>query len=422
MKTIALAVQARPVPQHPPADTGWSLRKLLDAPHRLFFFSGLVNLVFASAWWCLLLASRLPGSAGLLPGGGAVSVMHPLVMIFAFFPFFIFGFSFTAGPRWLHVAAQGLRSYLPPAIGMGVSVPAFLIATFAGTALQVACLVAYLVCFARLWQLFLSMVLASRADDKVHAWLLVAGLGAALLILVAGIAGIGLERDLRPLVRAAGIWAFLVPLFCAVCHRMLPFFTASALPDTFLWRPWWLLIILQCGAWLHGTMDYADAHRWIWLVDLPLAMACFAMVWRWGLLQSLRNRLLAMLHLSFVWLSIGYALSALQSLLLVAGVNALGSAPLHAVTIGFLASIALAMVTRVTCGHSGRTLAADNITWWVFLIFQTTTLLRVAAEVFPAYYSGLVFLAAALWLACFGVWAVRNLPTYLRARADGMPG
>ena len=60
-----------------------------------------------------------------------------------------------------------------------------------------------------------------------------------------------------------------------------------------------------------------------------------------------------------------------------------------------LASIALAMVTRVTCGHSGRTLAADNITWWVFLIFQTTTLLRVAAEVFPAYYSGLVFLAHA---------------------------
>ncbi len=426
MKRIPLSVQttAPPPTQRtgPPIDSGWALRRLADAPHRLFFFLGAANLVLASLWWCLLLVSRSAGMSSQLPGAGAAAAMHPLVMMFGFFPFFIFGFGLTAGTRWLNVTNPPLRAYLLPALGMGAAMAAFMLATFVGPIASAITLLLYAACFAWLWKLLLSMVLASRADDKVHAWLLVGSLGAALFTLAASIVAISLDLDWRPLVRAAGIWAFLVPLFCTVCHRMLPFFTASALPDTAMWRPWWLLFVMVAGALLHGIADFAGAQRWVWLVDLPLAGACFAMVWRWGLMQSLRNRLLAMLHLSFVWLSIAYTLSAIQSLLLLAGLAVLGSAPLHAVTIGFLASISLAMVTRVTCGHSGRTLAADNLTWAVFLVFQSTTVARVAAEVFPPYYSALVTLAAVIWLGCFALWCARNAPIYLRARADGKPG
>ena len=176
------------------------------------------------------------------------------------------------------------------------------------------------------------------------------------------------------------------------------------------------------GAYLHGLLEYFSATRWLWLVDGQMAFIGFTMVWRWGLLQSLRNRLLAMLHLSFVWLAIGYTLSFVQSIAAHAGLAVLGLGPMHAVSIGFLASIAIAMVTRVTCGHSGRTLAADGVTWSLFLVFQSAAVARVAAEVFPAYYADFIAFASVIWFACFGVWVWRNAPIYLSPRADGVAG
>ena len=176
------------------------------------------------------------------------------------------------------------------------------------------------------------------------------------------------------------------------------------------------------GAYLHGLLDFFAVTRWLWIVDGPMAFIGFMMVWRWGLIKSLRNRMLAMLHLSFVWLAIGYTLSFMQSLLAHAGVTALGLGPMHAVTIGFLASITIAMVTRVTYGHSGRTVAADSVTWVLFLVFQSAAISRVAAELFPAHYAGFIVFASVVWFVCFGVWGWRNAPIYLSPRADGVAG
>ena len=89
---------------------------------------------------------------------------------------------------------------------------------------------------------------------------------------------------------------------------------------------------------------------------------------RWGFAQSLSNRLLGMLHLGFVWYAIAFAIAGVHALLLLAGAAGLGYAPLHAFTVGFASSLVMAMVTRVTCGHSGRMLAADTPTWRLFML------------------------------------------------------
>jgi uncharacterized protein involved in response to NO len=153
-----------------------------------------------------------------------------------------------------------------------------------------------------------------------------------------------------------------------------------------------------------------------------MAVAAASLAVRWGIAQSFANRLLAMLHVGFAWLGIAYLLHALQSLLRLAGIEALGLAPVHALTIGFLASTALAMVSRVSCGHSGRTLAADRLTWCAFWLLQCAAVLRVMADIWRGAYGGLTLAAAALWLACFAAWSWRYLPAYWRPRADGRPG
>ena len=67
------------------------MRRLADAPHRLFFFLGTVGVLAASTWWLVAMLLR---HVPLLIGvdiRGISSHLHPLVMIFGFFPFFIFG-------------------------------------------------------------------------------------------------------------------------------------------------------------------------------------------------------------------------------------------------------------------------------------------------------------------------------------------
>ena len=62
----------------------------------------------------------------------------------------------------------------------------------------------------------------------------------------------------------------------------------------------------------------------------------------------------------------------------------LGRAPIHALGMGFFGGMLVAMVTRVTMGHSGRPLRMDRLTLVCFLVLQVGALLRVLSEVFTA--------------------------------------
>ncbi|HEY9198503.1 MAG TPA: NnrS family protein, partial [Gammaproteobacteria bacterium] len=134
----------------------------------------------------------------------------------------------------------------------------------------------------------------------------------------------------------------------------------------------------------------------------------------------------AVLHVAFLWFGIGMALYALESLLLLGGVGvSLGRAPLHALGIGLIAGMTLAMASRVSLGHSGRALIADNLVWLCGWGLHLSALLRVFGDLpVGAQLAGLpiTFLAALVWLASVLPWAAQFAPIYLRPRVDGRPG
>ena len=104
----------------------------------------------------------------------------------------------------------------------------------------------------------------------------------------------------------------------------------------------------------------------------------------------------------------------------------LGLAPLHVYTMGYLGSTMLAMVTRVSCGHSGRTIAADNFVWRLFWLLQLTIVARAVAAVLlqfiPQWGLALVASAALGWATVFIAWALRYGHWYGTPRPDGRPG
>ena len=416
-------------------DPHWRASHLLLAPHRLGFFLAMVVLVAAGSWWALVQLDRISPVLSL-PYALSPSLAHGAVMTFGFIPLFFAGFLFTAGPKWLGV---------PPLTPRQLRVPLLLQASgwllcLTGAHLHGLTALAGLVlaCAGLFWvtALFWGLIRRSRADDQVHA----RTVGAACIVGCLSLAGLALslllgEPDVARACVLTGLWGFVVVVYVSVAHRMIPFFTSSAMPRIDAWRPFWVLWLMLAVAaaevmavWveLDGPLQGTAGTVWSGARGAFELAAGGVLLWLavvWGLVQSLKNRLLAMLHIGFFWLGLALVLGGLSQwwgLVQDAPVLALGS--LHALTMGCLASLMLAMVTRVSCGHSGRALVADNMIWTLFWLLQAATLLRIAAAAQTALAGWLLLAAALLWAGVMGVWGVRLGNWYGRLRADARPG
>ncbi|MBY4599370.1 NnrS family protein [Ottowia caeni] len=427
--TAAPARKAKPEPVKGP----WRLSMLMVAPHRLGFALAMLILIAASLWW---LAVQLDRASGVLGLTVAVSptLTHAAIMVLGFMPLFFSGFLFTAGPNWLRVAPPTAQR-LSGALGLqAVGWLLWLVGahTLAGVALLG--LILALVGLAWMFMLYWSLVRQSTVEDRVHAKAVGWG-GVVGVVCLAGVAwahATGQVDWALVFVRTA-LWGFIVVVFVAVAHRMIPFFTSSVLPLIEIWRPFWVLwLMLGVAAWevLAVWVDFAapSAQAWpAWTVICIVVEAVTGgvLLWLavvWGLVQSLKIRLLAMLHVGFVWFGLALLYSAVsQGLWLATGRPVLGLGALHALSMGFLGSIMIAMVTRVSCGHSGRALVADNLVWGLFGTLQAVVGIRLLAAVegMPAW---LTMLAALGWATVVSIWGVRYGNWYGRPRIDGKAG
>lgn len=396
------------------------------APHRVMFLSGTVQALAVMTFWSLDVGAHY---AGLWPAPAwpllsmfPAPLLHALLLACGMFPLFIFGFILTAGPRWQGMGDLSQRHFVPAflllasgwlLVWVALLIPQLLVA---GLALALGGWIAV--------ALTLTRIARFRATDREHivyvalaGWLGAAGLG-AFLVFAAG-AGLPWAR----LGIALVIWGFLLPVFLTVAHRMLPFFTSSVVRGYVLHRPAWALRVLLGGSVVHGVLAMLERPQWLWLADLPAMLAAGRLSWLWWNRAALDNRMLAVLHIAFAWVAPAFALFALQSLMWTAMPDLLGQAPLHALTLGFFASMLLGMASRVTLGHSGQAVAADQVMWGAFCLMQGAAMLRVASElpVLPGAHL-IVWLSSVLWLAAFALWAGRYAPAFWRPRSDGRPG
>jgi uncharacterized protein involved in response to NO len=133
--------------------------------------------------------------------------------------------------------------------------------------------------------------------------------------------------------------------------------------------------------------------------------------WRGAATRS--ETLLAILHVGYGWL--------------VLGVAALGwadvdpafplSAAIHALTVGAIGTMILAVMTRVSRGHTGRRLSADTATTLAYALVTLAAATRIGAALAAAAREDLLLAAASLWIAAFGLFALHYAPFLLRRRA-----
>lgn len=405
--------------------THWKI--FTAAPHRMMMFGGTVQLVLALIFWGAELTGRYTGLWDPFETVIPTTFAHGFLMFYTLFPFFLFGFLMTTYPRWMNGPLIPAQRYVTAFLLLAVGTLLFYLGLFLHTVLLALALLILLAGYSTalfaLWQVYHTAPARSRFHETIlNGALVAAWLGVASYLLWLWTA----NWMLLDFTLTAGLWWFMLPLALTVCHRMIPFFSGAVLPDYTLYQPRWSLAAMVACAAAHGLLELAGLQAWLWLVDLPLALLALHHSRRWGFWRSFQVRLLSILHVAFLWVTLGMGLYTLQSLdLLLTGTAMLGRGPLHALTIGFLTSLTLAMATRVTLGHSGRPLQADAFTGVLFWGVGVVAVFRLLSEwpglgFTPAAHLNLA--AAAVWLVAIGAWSLRFGPIYLRPRADGAPG
>ena len=235
----------------------WRPSQLLLAPHRLGFFLAMCLLLCSGLWWALVQVDRTTGWLGL---GYAVSptLIHAALMTFGFIPLFFAGFLFTAGPKWLGVAGPEARDVLPSSMLQALGWLLWLVGGHTHQALAlVGVALAALGLGMQTWR-FWGLVRISSQSDRLHAKVVAAAAGMGVLSVTSMAVATALGHvDLALACVLSGLWGFVVPTYLVVAHRMIPFFTSSAVPMVHAWRPFWVLWVMLAAAGLEWKIGRA---------------------------------------------------------------------------------------------------------------------------------------------------------------------
>jgi uncharacterized protein involved in response to NO len=399
-----------------------SARRLGAAPHRLMFFAGAMNVMLAMAWWAAwLVHARWPDVVSVRYPSVFPGWLHAFVMQYQVLPSFIFGFLLTTFPKWLKQPEVTARQFVP----IGVAMMSGQLATLAGALATHSLIVVGAMLTLVGWSAALAVLMPMLWREQGTTWHARSCVGALLL----GYAGI--VAFCAFLLQASPSWAvvsmklgsfgMLLLVFVTVAHRMFPFFAGNAVAGYVPWRPMWLLAAVWSAVLLHLVLALAGALPWLWIPDGALAVLASMAWWRWWP-RGRKPGLLAVLFLALAWLPIAMALYAVNSIVHAStGVPRLGLAPAHALFIGFFGSALVAMVTRVTQGHSGRPLVMPAAAWFTFVAIQLVAVARIIADLTSdpvAWFA----IAAVGWIVAFAPWIVRLGRIYLTRRLDQKPG
>lgn len=140
---------------------------------------------------------------------------------------------------------------------------------------------------------------------------------------------------------------------------------------------------------------------------------------RWGFQHCASVPLLWSLHLAYIFIPIGFLLLALHSVGLIGNV----SAALHSITVGAIGGMILAMISRVTLGHTGRQLTPPRLITLAYVFICLAAIVRVIIPIwFAGFTSWGITVAGILWVLGFSVYAYFYVPMLLTTRVDGRPG
>ena len=321
-------------------------------------------------------------------------------MLFGFIVAAIAGFLLTAIPNWTgRMPLQGL----PLTVLVGVWVIGRLAvgaSAWVGAGIAAVLDLSFLML---LLGVVLREILAGRNWRNLAMPLVLGGLLVANALTHTDAVGLAATS---PLGQRLGIGTVIL-LIGLVGGRIIPSFTLN-----WLKKRGELNLPARFGALDRGALGLTATALGIWVAvpESPISGAALiaaggaslVRLVRWRGDLTLAEPLVWSLHLGFAWVGVGLLLVGLSTILpdvpLAAG--------LHALTVGAVGGMTLAVMTRAILGHTGRLLRADRWTSAIYLLIAAAGVLRVAAPFLTDVYLLLLWASGLAWSAAFGLFVV----------------
>lgn len=378
---------------------------------RPFFLSASLFSVVAMLLWALFWSGN-----ALLPMYGHPIWWHAHEMLIGFTGAMIVGFLLTAVQNWTGVpgvngwklasiffawlAARFLLLFASPHFAWMIIDQAWLILALSYLAIPIM--------VRRQWRnLFFVPLLCMLLFLNIRMHGVTLGWGTV------GLRGIALQ-----------IVLLIAVLMSVMGGRVIPFFTARGTQTEPITRiPWcehlalWPMWLVFLAAVVINPELPSSWFGWLCVVS---ALAQIPRILRWRSLKTVRIPLLWMLHLAFYATILGVLLIGLSQLM---PQSVSYSIAVHVLTVGGIGCMVLAMIARVSLGHTGRILQTGK---WIQLAFVALVFALCVRTLLIAFFPSLTMqayvLSALLWALSFGIFAVVFWPILTRARPDGHPG
>jgi uncharacterized protein involved in response to NO len=376
---------------------------LLQIGLRPFYLGGAVFGSIAIALW-------LMGWHGkLIVGHGAMTglMWHVHEMIFGFVAAIIVGFLLTAVRAWC--ARDTLR---------GASLAALWVLWAAGRLLVwsgpelVAAVVDSLFLFVTA-AVVLRVLLATNNRRNLLLAAALALFGCLNVLFHWAVIAGRLDFALRIAYAAIGVIVFFVAV---ITGRVVPMFTKNAVPGFTFERFQWVEALAAPAVALTLFADAAGAPAGVVIVAACVTACVHAVrLYGWRSWRVGNRPIVWILHVSCLWIPVGFAMLALSAAGMVAH-----SLALHVLTVGAIGGAIIAMITRTALGHTGRTLIAGPWEQSCYWLMIGAVVLRAFGPLVPGVpYSAWVDASGTLWIVAFAAYTIRYLPYLLSPRADG---
>ncbi|MGO8865831.1 MAG: NnrS family protein [Alphaproteobacteria bacterium] len=369
---------------------------LFSAGFRPFFLMAALWAAVAIPLWLAALSRGVVAASGLSP-----LIWHVHEMVFGYAVATVAGFLLTAIPNWtgrMPLQGWGLAALvLLWAAGRAAVLFSAKIGAPCAAIVDLAFPLTFLLVVAR-------EILAGRNWRNLPML-------AALALLLLGSLLVHLDAlgfaDTAELGNRVGL-ATLLLLIALVGGRIIPSFTRNWLVKVRPERPTPapsdtvdLAALALTGLGLAAWAVEPAGPMAPWL-ELTAGVAVAVRLSRWRGLATLREPMLLVLHVGYGWLAFGLLLLALGGFY--AGLPQ--TAALHALTVGAVGTMTLAVMTRASLGHTGRPLSAGAGTKAIYLLVTTAALLRLMVPLADAYSGLLLSLTGIAWSGAFGLFAV----------------
>jgi len=401
--------QPLPFPQRPPAAAqpapalhGLPLLRLGFRP--FYLLTALLACVSVPVW-VLAFLGHLPLQLQIPP-----LLWHAHEMLFGFAAGVIAGFLLTAVKAW-----TGLPTPRGPLLGA---------LALLWLAARIAAFTAPYAVYAALDMLLLPLVAIAllrvliQAKNKrniplIGLLLLMAAANLAFHLSATGVIA------LQPLTALYAELGMVLMVVAVITGRVVPMFTRNVTPGLTMNIP---------RAFEMSVLAVTAVALLAWVCNAPAPLAAVlsaaaavlhaVRLAKWKPWTTLRRPILWILHASYAWMPLGFALLAAAQL---------GWLPVtlavHALAVGVVGGLIIGMLTRTARGHTGRPLQAGRGEVIAYACVMAAAVLRVLVPaVHPQWYAYALHGAACLWAVAFAIYFVQYTPWLMRSRLDGKDG